>query len=91
MRFVAKLLHFGDGADEQCTVSQQVIAGLDPAIHEAAQQTWNSIGFIWGTSLMDARVKPAHDAECVATPDKTAALFCAAALLRLPYARNYRS
>jgi hypothetical protein len=28
---------------------------------------------------MDARVKPAHDAECVATPDKTAALFCAAA------------
>jgi hypothetical protein len=50
MRFVEKLLHFGDGADEQCTVSQQVIAGLDPAIHEAAQQTWNSIGFIWGTS-----------------------------------------
>jgi len=50
MRFVAKLLHFGDGADEQCTVSQQVIAGLDPAIHEAAQQTRNSIGFIRGTS-----------------------------------------
>jgi hypothetical protein len=46
--------------------SPRVIAGLDPAIHDEAQRatsvrSWPLHG------LMDARVKPAHDAECVVT------------------------
>jgi hypothetical protein len=42
----------------------RVIAGLDPAIHDEVQRMtsvrpWPLRG------LMDARVKPAHDAQCV--------------------------
>jgi hypothetical protein len=49
-----------------------VIAGLDPAIHEALQgvqpEGWNSSGWI-----MDAGVKPGHDAECVVALEEIAA------------------
>src|ERR1041385_2342568 len=41
-----------------------VIAGLDPAIHEAVQQIHKDVAR--GTFIMDARVKPAHDAEDLA-------------------------
>ena len=42
-----------------------VMAGLDPAIHdEALRMTFVRSSPLHG--LMDARVKPAHDAECVA-------------------------
>jgi hypothetical protein len=45
-----------------------VIAGLDPAIHEASQQVQPYIGLQLRIFIMDARVKPGHDAQCVATP-----------------------
>jgi hypothetical protein len=40
-----------------------VIAGLDPAIHDEFQHVVKVVMFsMWGF-IMDARVKPAHDAE----------------------------
>jgi hypothetical protein len=36
------------------------MAGLDPAIHEAAQQAQQYV-FYTRQLIMDARVKPAHD------------------------------
>jgi len=41
-----------------------VIAGLDPAIHDEAQRM-TSVRSQVLRGLMDAPVKPGHDAECV--------------------------
>jgi hypothetical protein len=46
--------------------SSGVIAGLDPAIHHC-EKAW---------SLMDARVKPAHDESAVAVLGMTVAACC---------------
>jgi hypothetical protein len=47
--------------------SKNGVASLayDPAIHEEAQQA-STVRFDSLRGFMDARVKPAHDAECVA-------------------------
>jgi hypothetical protein len=42
----------------------RVVAGLDPATHDEAPRA-TSVLFELLRGLMDARVKPAHDAECV--------------------------
>jgi hypothetical protein len=42
-----------------------VIAGLDPAIHDESQQQ-NKYYLHARDGIIDARVKPAHDAQCVA-------------------------
>jgi hypothetical protein len=42
-------------------VSFVVIAGLDPAIHDA-MTNGKTVRFVEFQSIMDARVKPAHDA-----------------------------
>jgi hypothetical protein len=42
-----------------------VMAGLDPAIHETSRRM-RAVRFPALRFIMDARVKPAHDAECVA-------------------------
>jgi hypothetical protein len=46
-----------------------VIAGLDPAIHEAAQTRSDVLTCSW-RFVMDARIKSAHDAEGVATAEE---------------------
>jgi hypothetical protein len=44
--------------------SPRVVAGLDPATHDEVQQITSVRSFpLHG--IMDARVKPAHDAECM--------------------------
>jgi hypothetical protein len=43
-----------------------VIAGLDPAIHEEDRQAMTLVSISKGRFIMDARVKPAHDAEILA-------------------------
>jgi hypothetical protein len=43
-----------------------VIAGLDPAIHDEVQHAMKLVSFSAGQLIMDARVKPAHDAEILA-------------------------
>jgi hypothetical protein len=40
-----------------------VIAGLDPAIHEAFPKAWPNVRLSMTHFIMDARVKPAHDAR----------------------------
>ena len=50
-----------------CSASRRVIAGLDPAIHDESQQR-NQYCLCMAHLIMDARVKPAHDAECVVPP-----------------------
>jgi hypothetical protein len=47
--------------------SKNGVASLayDPAIHDDEQHS-PDVGFSSPTDVMDARVKPAHDAECVA-------------------------
>jgi hypothetical protein len=42
------------------------MAGLDPAIHDEAQRAWEFVTRPVGRFIMDARVKPAHDAEKLA-------------------------
>jgi hypothetical protein len=39
------------------------MAGLDPAIHDAAQRRQSYVRLRTRRCLMDARVKPAHDSE----------------------------
>src|SRR5262245_54656096 len=54
-----------------CTATlAAVIAGLDPAIHEAARQLPLE-GLCVLIFIMDARVKPAHDSELVARSSST--------------------
>ncbi len=45
-----------------------VIAGLDPAIHEANRHRETYARFCLRHVIMDARVKPGHDAEYDAPP-----------------------
>jgi hypothetical protein len=40
----------------------EVIAGLDPAIHDASPRNQALFGLPMCSLIMDARVKPAHDA-----------------------------
>jgi len=45
-----------------------VIAGLDPAIHDASQRLQAAVRLSALQLIMDARVKPAHDPLLVAHP-----------------------
>src|SRR4029079_2977236 len=39
-----------------------VIAGLDPTIHDESQRSWTYVNLARRRVIMDARVKPGHDA-----------------------------
>jgi hypothetical protein len=43
-----------------------VIAGLDPSIHAVVQPGRTSVSLSGGRAIMDARIKPGHDAEFLA-------------------------
>jgi hypothetical protein len=45
------------------TISPPVIAGLDPAIHDGFHHAMEVVRYSVWDVIMDARVKPAHDAE----------------------------
>jgi hypothetical protein len=45
-----------------------VITGLDPVIHEAARRIQPYVSPSVKRGIMDARVKPGHDAENVEAP-----------------------
>ena len=49
----------------ECDIHHSVIAGLDPAIHEAHRKRKRQ-ELLRGKFIMDARVKPGHDAERMA-------------------------
>jgi hypothetical protein len=51
-------------------LSPRVIAGLDPAIHEAVRRRHTYVSQAMPRHRMDARVKPGHDVESLVNKNK---------------------